>query len=222
MSDTLDNTGSTGLETPSRLLQWSRGFFDATEGAFDAARYDTAAKNLRRYRSGQGGVEEYPDEEIARHPALLDAEDGNRTRFEALTFTGLTGKPALNARLRNLPDGQSHEFYDEWDTGVPVSRPSTYLAFGKTSVTSDGEFTARRSGDVLTIRGTVAHGFGQKEVFDFEADQAGSHPAAVLEGAGEAAPFRMAYDRRQSVEAELRYEPDGSLTLRRALWGAIR
>jgi hypothetical protein len=222
VSGTLDNSGPAIPETASRLLPWSRRFFDVTEGAFDAARYDTAAKNLRRYRSGRGGVEEYSDEEIARHPALLDAEDENRTRFESFTFTGLTGKPALNARLRDLPDGQSHDFYDEWDIGVPASRPSTYLAFGKTSVTSDGEFTAHRRGDALTIRGTVAHGFGQKEVFDFEADQPGSHPAAVLEGAGEAAPFRMAYDRRQSVEAELRYEPDGSLTLRRATWGSIR
>lgn len=222
MSDTLDNTGTAGPETPSRLLQWSRGFFDATEGVFDAARYDTAAKNLRRYRSGRSGVEEYSDEEIARHPALLDAEDENRTRFESKTSTALTSKPALNRRLRELRDGESHEFYDEWDLGVRLSRPSTYLAFGKTSVTSDGEFTARRSGDVLTIRGDVTHGFGQKEVFNFEADQPGSHPAAVLEGEKEAAPFRMTYDRRQSVEAELKYEPDGSLTLRRATWGAVR
>ena len=44
----------------------------------------------------------------------------------------------------------------------------------------------------------------------------------MLEGAGEAGPFQMAYDRYQDVEAELRYEPDGSLTLRRTTWGAIR
>ncbi len=34
--------------------------------------------------------------------------------------------------------------------------------------------------------------------------------------------FDMVYGREQDVEAELQYEPDGNLTLRRVLWGAIR
>jgi hypothetical protein len=204
------------------LLHEARGTFSLAERVFDHRGYDTAAENVRRYRSGRGGLEEYSDEEIARHPALLEAEDENRTRFEARTFTGRTGNRDLNAELLNLQDGASYNFFDKWDNGIPISGPSTYFAFGRTGVTSNGAFSAHRNGDVLTVRGYVGHGFGAREVFDFHFGQPGSQSAAILEGAGEAAPFHMAYDRVQGVEAELRYEPDGSLTLRRASWGAIR
>ncbi|GAA0566622.1 hypothetical protein GCM10009416_00740 [Craurococcus roseus] len=222
MSEAFDTFRLSDADTAPRLLQTSRRFFDATESAFGFLGYETAAENVRRYRSGRGGLEEYSDAEIARHPALLRAEDENRTHFEARTFTGRTRNDELNAELLGLRDGGSYSFFDKWDFSVPISGPSTYLAFGRTSVTSNGAFSAHRNGDVVTIRGYVGHGFGPREKFDFNADQPGSRPAAVLEGSGEAAPFHMAYDRIQDVEAELRYEPAGSLTLRRATWGAVR
>lgn len=222
MSGLIGRPGITDWEVAEELLYGARDFFSSAEHAFDSRGYDAAAENVRRYRSGRGGLEEYSDAEIARHPALLDAEDANRTRFETQTFTGRTRNSTLNAELLGTPDGASRRFGDDWDLAVPWSQPSTYLAFGGTSVTSRGEFSAHRSGDVLTIRGVVGHGFGLKEVFDFHASQPGGREAAMLEGVGEAAPFQMAYDRHQDVEAELRFEPDGSLTLRRATWGAIR
>lgn len=222
MSGFVGRPGIMDWEVAEELLDNARGYFSLVDRGFDARVYDTAAKNLRRYRNGQGGLEEYSDGEIAGHPALLEAEDANRTRFETRTFTGRTGNSTLNAELLDLPDGESRSFGDDWAIRVPWSQPSTYLAFGGTSVASRGEFTARRNDDVLTIRGVVGHGFGNRERFDFHAFQPGSDDAAMLEGAGEAAPFQMAYDRYQEVEAEPRYEPDGSLILRRATWGAIR
>lgn len=200
MSDAADTFRLAEADTASRLLQSSRRFFNAAETAFDFFGHDTAAENIRRYRSGRGGLEEYSDAEIARHPALLDAEDENRTYFETRTFIGRTKNDDLNAKLLGLRDGGSDNFFDKWDSGVPISGPSTCLAFGRTSVTSNGAFSAHRNGDVVTIRGYVGHGFGPREKFDFNADQPGSHPAAVLESAGEAAPFHMAYDRIQDVE----------------------
>jgi hypothetical protein len=83
-------------------------------------------------------------------------------------------------------------------------------------------FDAERNSDRLTIRGTVVHGFGPKEMFDFDFGQPGSNAAFFLEQPGEAKPFRIEFERRQGVEAELRYEPDGRLTLLRSTWGAIR
>ena len=84
---------------------------------------------------------------------MLDAEDANRTRFETRTFTARTDDPELNAALIGLPNGESRRIGDKWDFSVPWRQPSTYLAFGGTSVTSRGEFSAHRNGDVLTIRG---------------------------------------------------------------------
>lgn len=84
-----------------------------------------------------------------------------------------------------------------------------------------GSFHAQRHGDTLTLRGTVTHGFSGRERFDFSPGQPGSFSATMLEGAGEAEPFAMAFEREQDVEAKLRYEPDGSLTLLRSTWGAV-
>lgn len=222
MSGLIGRPGITDWEVAEELLHEARGRFSVAEHVFDSRGYDTAAENLRRYRSGRGGLEEYSDDEIARHPALLDAEDRNRTRFESSTFTGRTDNDELNRKLLGLADGADFSFFDKWDRSVPWSRPSTYLAFGGTSVTSNGAFSAHRSGDALTIRGTVGHGFGSKEVFDFHAFQPGGDEATALEGVGEAKPFHMSYDRHQDVEAELHYQPDGSLTVRRVTWGAVR
>ncbi|MBV1799654.1 hypothetical protein [Siccirubricoccus sp. G192] len=121
-----------------------------------------------------------------------------------------------------MQEGETFNFDDYWDTPATASRPSTYLAFGRSAIKSDGTFSAERNGDMLTIRGTVAHGFGPKEIFDFNPGQPGRDAAEILERAGEAAPFRMSYDRSQDVQAELRYGPNGTLTLQSASWGRIR
>lgn len=222
MSGFAGRPGLTDIETADALLDESRGFFSAVERGFDFFGFKTAADNLRRYRSGKGGTHTYTDEEIAEHPALLEAEDRNRTNFERATFTGRTGNTRLNARLLSLGDGETYGFEDDWQAGTGLSRPSTYFAFGRNAVASKGESQAHRDGDLVSLRGTVTHGFIGRERFDFNPGQPGSLSALMIEGVGEAAPFTMAFERRQDVEAEMRYEPDGSLTLTRATWGAIR
>lgn len=64
------------------------------------------------------------------------------------------------------------------------------------------------------MTGTVRHGFDEGAL--------GGGGARDLEPAGAAKPFRMQFDRNQGLEAELEYQPDGRLLLRRAKWGAIR
>ena len=63
-------------------------FFDTAESLFDLFGFDTAADNLRRYRSGEGGTRSYSSEEMGAHPAYGDAIDRTRTYFEGNTFTG--------------------------------------------------------------------------------------------------------------------------------------
>ena len=87
MSDIADTFKLSEADAASRLLQTSRRFFNAAWSAFDFLGHDTEAENVRRYRSGRGDLEKSSDAEIARHPALLRAEDENRTHFEAQTFT---------------------------------------------------------------------------------------------------------------------------------------
>ena len=169
---------------------------------------------------------------MSKHPAYDDAIDHNRTLFESNTFIGnLDNKDAKQAIL-GLEDGGTVNFQDSWDRNINsfntynFSQPSTYFAFGRSSVRSDGNFTATRNGDSLTISGNVLNRLGDKrneaEKFDFNPGQIGSPQARVLERAGMAKPFAMNYRRRQTVEAQARYEPDGTITLLKTLWGNLK
>lgn len=120
---------------------------------------------------------------------------------------------------------------DHWDVDIGASKPSTYLSFGRSGVRSQGDFEATRKGDRLVIQGTVGNTLKSKngkgefqpfERFDFNAGQIGDRQARALEGSGEANPFDMKYDTQQNVEAELQYEPDGTLTLLRSLWDLLK
>lgn len=212
---------------------WSRGFFDVTESIFDLLGFETAADNLRRYRSGVGGDYTYSAEEMAGHPAFYEAVDDNRTNFESMTFTGrMKSKPEVNERLLNLNDGESFDNGDHWDRAVQYSRPSTYLAFGRFPVHSGGDFNARRNGDRLMITGTVESRMGGRDNdydrFDFNEGQPGHLEGLSLESIDKARPFNMRYRTIQDVEAELQYGRDPNnparpiLTLSRATWGPWR
>ncbi|MCK8786020.1 hypothetical protein M0638_16710 [Roseomonas sp. NAR14] len=256
MSDWMESLRPS-LDPDEQELSDARTFFDRTQLGFDAAAalspgFRTAAENLRRYRSGVGGRRDYTSEEIAQFDPLMAQEDRNRSRMERGTFVGRTRANSQVTRLSKLNDGETLAFEDGYDAAYPTSNneaaqslpgrleriadtagsiitnPATYLAFGQNNVASRGQFSARRDGNRLLIRGTVSHGFGNtergtdSEPFDFHAGQPGGGEAATLERAGEARPFDMAYRRQQDVEAEAEYNPDGTLTLRRATWGPVR
>jgi hypothetical protein len=209
---------------------------------------DTAAKNLRRYRSAVGGVHEYTDHEIEEHPLITEAEDSNRSQFIAKTLTGTAGNEANNRGLRGLRDGGRFEFKDHWESAIgtnnPVNvarNPDTYAAFGAAQIRSGGDLVANRRGDKIFITGTVRHGFDEEtpdersrreaagnfvepevNLYNFNKGAIGSGAARDLEPIGAAKPFRMRYDRVQDVEAEVDIQPNGSLLVRRTKWGAIR
>lgn len=201
-------------------------FFDFAESVFNVLGYDTAADNLRRYRSGVGGIRSYSAQEMEAHPAYGDAIDRSRSNFETKTFTGRTGRSAFNDRLLGLQDGETIQMNDYWDGNIGLSQPSTYFAFGRSGLRSEGDFTATRNGDRLNIRGNVLSRMGtdkdKPELFDFNPLQIGYREGRFLEDMDEAKPFAMDYQRTQDVEAELQYEPDGSLTLLESLWGELK
>jgi len=213
----------------------ARAFFGTAERAFRALGLTDAAENLRHYRSAKGTQRNFTDEQIAKHDLILEAEDTNRTNFLAKTFIGKTkGRKGLNRRLLNLPDGKTYTFDDHFVHPIfgrtvkekvsnALTNSLTYFAFGQGKIRSNGKFTATRKGDVLTINGTLEHGFDTDDNrFDFNPGQIGSRSARTLERRGKAKPFLMQFNRKQDVTARLIYGKNGDLTLINSNWGPIR
>ena len=209
---------------PEKELRDAEAFFARARGIFESMGYRTAVDNLDHYLSGVGGVKEYSDEEMSGHPVFAEAIENNRGRFRNSTFTGTTKQNhKLNDTLLNMKDGESKEIEDHWDVDTTLSRPSTYMAFGRGGIKSTGNLRATRKGDRLLISGTVNHNFDPNDAdFDFNHCQIGNSQAKVLEKEGLARIFKMSYNRNQDVEAELQYGPDGRLTPLRIEWGPMR
>ena len=202
-------------------------YFDNVGSTFRSLDMDTAADNLARYRSGRGGTYVFSNEEIERHSPLLRYEDENRTAFESFTFVGENRRGVATGALQNLADGESVTYGDYFNPPQIPHRLSTYMAFGRTGVLSRFEGTATRRGDEIQIEGEVSHDFSggngrPGELFDFNPGQPGHSSAVEAETAGEARPFEMRMDRRQTVSALTRREPNGLFTLQSATWGPIR
>jgi len=180
-----------------------------------------------------------------RSEALLDLEDGETITFSDEFQRRIFGEnfdtePFLpRGALRGLPPFVPpvpsvvapilNQSLDAVTTvGDAAPNPSTFLAFGRDEVLSQGGFEAAREGGRITIRGTVRNGFDtDSNVFDFHEGQPGARSAHILEdhqartGEPAAAPFRFQFDRQQDVEAIARKTDDG-LVLEKVTWGDIR
>jgi hypothetical protein len=155
---------ATGLAEGS--MRARQGLFNVAAGAgrlvgLGNLGFDRASEHLGRYLSGEGGTRALGSAEVERELALTNAERRNRALFESRTFRAATDSHKLNELLRNRPDGKSVKFTDEFETSAGLldlaRRPGTYFALGRTGVRSDGDFTARRKGDLITIEGETAH-----------------------------------------------------------------
>lgn len=226
----------------------SKLFFDGFRTVFGLAGLDTAAKNLRRYRSAVGGTQVYSDREIDEHLPVTEAEDTNRTLFSSRTLIGKTDNKDINDRLLNMADGGEEKIVDLWKTsrkfqGIDdkIRYPNTFAAFGPFDVRSTSDLVARRKGNKLYFTGKIRYGFDEENdqevkdrralgdfkpkeenIYNFNEGAIGSGAAKNLEPIGAAKPFRMQYERLQELNAEAEYMPGGGLVLRSAKWGAIR
>jgi hypothetical protein len=236
----LGNRAATGVAEGS--MRARKGRFDLAAGAgrlvgLSDLGFDRASEHLGRCLSGGGRTRALTSAEIEREPALTNAGRANRTRLETGTFRAATRDRRLNKLLRDLPDGGSVEFSDHFESPAGLldlaRRPGTYFALGRTGIRSDGDFRARRQGDLITIEGEVLHRLDSRpsegndrgligDSYDFDFPQPGSLEAGFLERSGGARPFEITSERRQPVTARVRIEPGGRLTLDRAVWGSIR
>jgi hypothetical protein len=214
-----------GLPPP---LPVARFKFDLAEKAFDTLGLDRAAQHLRRFRSGAGGDLFLSREEASHIPLIRMAEDRTRNHFETKTFVG-RGREDIAKKLRSLPDGATTTIEESFVGGVNFGRPEgadtlgyigkigrdalaiardipDYLALGRTSVNSKGEWDVMRRGNHFIFRGGVTH--------TLDEDQPFGESARVLEEAGEASSFRIRHTFREPSSAVSELRPDGSFLLK--------
>lgn len=159
--------------------------------------YDVAADNLQRFLDGTGGTKTESVDWLRDFNALISAEETNQERFVT----------SLRKQALSLRDGETKQFADYWDRTF-TANPFTelYYASGTSTITSRGTFTLSRSGDEITITGTVNHEWN--DPYDWHAGLAAYIPgfgsisdqdALLLQQHRGAAPFHMTASWRQTL-----------------------
>lgn len=175
------------------------------------------ARPMEPFRRGErileGRYERSFVESSSDYDAIPDATSPERTMF--------------GDKLRSLKDGESRKIKDNWSAAYdnPLSKyiRGGYnldfdLAFGNTSLRSDGEFTVTRRGDTIYVEGVATHKL--KDPYDFDAGGSYGDDALWLERQGMAKRFdRTAeWKRRLTGTIELK---NGRLQRPRFVWEDI-
>jgi hypothetical protein len=162
---------------------------------------DHAADNLERWLNGVGGTKTEDVPWLRGFSEITDAEKVNQGRFEK----------SLTEKGKALKDGESVTFTDHWDRKLTASvLNELYYASGTSTITSTGTFTLSRSGDTVTITGTVGQHW--HDPYDWHAGLGAFIPgfggvsdsdALLVERERGAKPFMMESDWQQNVSGTI-------------------
>lgn len=110
--------------------------------------WGVAADNLQHYFAGKGGTRTLKPSWLRRFDETKQAERTNQERFEK----------SLSELAAQLTDGETRAFNDYWDRLLKAEEGNElFYASGHSTITSTGSFSLTRSGDKVTISGTVQH-----------------------------------------------------------------
>ena len=112
--------------------------------------YNVAADNLQRFLDGTFGTKilSVSVSWLRDFGAITSAEAVNQGRFES----------SLEDIGYKLTDGEARTFTDHWQRKLTGSIfTELFYASGTSTITSRGTFNVSRSGDMITISGTVTH-----------------------------------------------------------------
>lgn len=185
-----------------------------------------AADNLQRYLDGKGGIVPLSRDDARKFEHVRDGEEENRDRFVNRTFLARRTSNKSALRLRDMQDGDEINFQDNWDSTFDFSDVAySYLlgdanfalAYGVNNLKSNGEFTAKRQGDRITIEGVVRQTW--KEPYDFERGQPGAAEGHTLERHGKARPYQSIAEWEQPVRAVVRIRNGRLHDVESVKWG---
>ena len=183
-----------------------------------AAGFSRAEKHLKHYLEGTGQDVTYSRKEMRAIPQFAKGELVNNSRIEK-SFTGeqkqdFEGKRRTYKKiLADLKDGkedtlESDYWESKYDKRVQLlsGDPDFALAFGDTSLKSEGKFKARREGNLIYIYGSVTHRLD--DPYDFTKGQSGGDDALTVERDGGAKIYRMKAEWKQNVAGTVTIEDD--------------
>ncbi|MBI5378328.1 MAG: hypothetical protein HZA82_06865, partial [Thaumarchaeota archaeon] len=169
-------------------------------------RYHVGADNLKRFLDGTGGVKNLDVGWLRGYKVVVSAEKISHKKFE--TF--------LVKKAPKLNDGESITLDAE-----PVKHDlkatkftDLYFALGKFSIKSNGSFKLTRTGNIVTIHGTVSHNLYDR--YDWNKDAVTRVPgfgkvrqndAILLQKYRGAKEFDIRAGWNQSVDGEIRIAP---------------
>lgn len=191
-----------------------------------------AAYLLEKFLDGDDSPVFLSREEAREIEFVRIGEAENNRRFIEDTFTGKTKNPKITECLRTLQDGEQCNIKDHYDyernklnslglglfhytqEQVPgVERAEELdeiLSFGSHEVKSKIVFTARRTGDVIRIKGVITH--SASDNYNFEKGTPGHLVGARrLQEVGRASPY--------TIESVWYQEVEGQVTIRRTKVG---
>ena len=125
--------------------------------------------------------------------------------------------------ISKKPDVRVTRFVDDWKSDVNLSLKgmerffeagsdnlratiSAFLATGRSSVTSSGDFLLRRQGDRIFVEGKIAHVWSDVDGYNFNVGTLFHEESQVLERHMKAKPFKWTVKWEERVLAELQIE----------------
>lgn len=158
-----------------------------------------ASENMKHYLDGSGKPMRFTRDQARAFEPIRALEQRVQKHFENLEFVGKTERnDHLNRQLKNLKDGKS--ISGNGNNNAEIGAGASFgqylgnetdfvLAFGRTKLNSEADFTAARQGNTIHIQGIVTHKW--EDTYNFEKGQIGAAGAHRLEKEMGAKPFPM-------------------------------
>ena len=187
--------------------------------------FKLAVRFFEHYLAASGSLIELSREEAFEFDLIKNAVRKNVERFTQLNFISpeqsTPGFLAVEDIAKN-PAARFTQFKDHWKVDLNFSiagierfskaretdktdTRSAFLATGKSSVTSTGDFLLRHQGDRVLVTGTITH-FWTDPGYNFDPGQIFHRESRILERHGKARPFPWKAEWRNEIEGLLQIE----------------
>ena len=167
-----------------------------------------AARFFEHYLAASGQAIDLSREEALEFDLIKNAAQENVERFKQRNFISPEqSTPGFLAveRISQDPEARFTQFVDHWKVDLNVSvaglkrfadaidtdetdTASAFLATGKSSVTSTGDFLLQRQGDQALVTGTITH-LWTDPAYNFNPGQIFHPESKILESHGKGRPF---------------------------------